>query len=159
MHVRVDRLGGFGVFEMRVPLPFGMNVAEKHKAQTHAREEQQNVRNDALSRALRAHHFGEETAKRDEEKGRGRGGEDVREIRRVREKEAARRTACKGRRRGNEKDRDRAAPGPAQRPNERHGARLLGNFVEQHRRRGEPSERTAHLESPRHDNPVDEAVK
>ena len=93
MHVRVDRLGGFGVFEMRVPLPFGMNVAEKHKAQTHAREEQQNVRNDALSRALRAHHFGEETAKRDEEKGRGRGGEDVREIRRVREKEAARRTA------------------------------------------------------------------
>ena len=159
MNVEVDGLGGFRVLEMRVPFSFGMNVTEEHEAQAHAQKEEQNVRNDALSRALRAHHFGEETAKRDEEKGRGRSGEHVRQVGRVRQKEAARGPARKRRRHREEKDRDRAAPGPAKRPNERHGARLLRNFVEQHRRRGEPSERTAHLESPRHDNPVDEAVK
>lgn len=159
MNVEVDGLGGFRVLEMGVPLALGMDVSEKNEAQAHAEEEKQNVRDDALSRAVGVHYFGEKTSKRDEKKRRGGSRKNVREIRRVREKEAARRTACKGRRRGNEKDRNRAAPGPAQRPNERHGARLLRNFVEQHRRRGEPSERTAHLESPRHDNPVDEAVK
>lgn len=159
MNVEVDGLGGFRVLEMRVPFSFGMDVSEKHKAQSHAQKEEQHVRDNALSRALRAHYFGKETAKRDEEKGRGRSGEDVRKVRRVREKEAARRAARKGRRRGNEKDRDRAAPGPAERLDERHRARLLRNFMQKHRRRGEPAERTAHLKSPRHDDPVDKAVE
>lgn len=159
MHVRVDRLGGFGVFEMRVPLSFGMNVSEKHEAQAHAREKEQNVRDDAPSRALRAHYFRKETAKRDKEEGRGRGGEDVGKVGRVRKKKAASRTARKGRRRGNEKDRDRAAARPPERLDECHGPRLLRNFMKEHRSCGKPPERAAHLEGPRHDDPVDKAVK
>lgn len=138
MDVFVDRLRNFGVPEVGVSLTLGMDVSEKNETQAHAQKEEQNVRNDALSRAVRVHDFGEEASKRDEEKGRGRSGEHVRQVGRVRQKEAARGPARKRRRHREEKDRDRAAPGPAKRPNERHGARLLRNFMQKHRRCGEP---------------------
>ena len=159
MDVFVDRLRNFGVPEVGVSLTLGMDVSKKNETQSHAQKEEQNVRDDALSRAVGVHYFGEKTSKRDEKKRRGGSRKNVRKVRRVRQKEAARRSARKRRRHGKKKNRDRAAPGPAKRANERHGARLLRNFVQKHRRRGEPPERAAHLKSPRHDDPVDETMK
>ena len=159
MDVRVDRLRDFAVPEVGVPLAIGVNVSEKNEAQPHAQEEEKHVRDDALSRAVRVHDFGEEASKRDKEKGRRGRCEHVRQIGRVRQEETARRSARERRRHREKKDRDRAAAGPSERLDERHGTGLLRNFMQKHRRGGEPPERAAHLESPRHDDPVDEAVE
>ena len=159
MDVFVDRLRNFGVPEVGVSLTLGMDVSEKNETQSHAQKEEQNVRDDALSRAVGVHYFGEKTSKRNEKKRRGGSRKNVREVRRVRQKEAARRSARKRRRHGKKKTLARAAPWPAKRANDRHGARLLRYFVQKNRRRGEPPERAAHLKSPRHDDAVDKAVK